>query len=459
MPCLARAASLATLLLAAAPAVAQDPAAAPAPGDAPAAAPPAAAAPAGDAPPTPPATATSTPTSTPPARAAEPLPPPPPPPPILGVEGTEGEGVSREPKVRKLQLSDIADLRIRVRLQPRLDGGDLVVAEDGRSYETGHDFYLRRVRLSFTGDVLKTLHYVVTLDGDRVSQAGRTNQVRVTDAAVEWRPLEAFQLRAGRAKLPITRIGLTSSARQLLVDRPVSMDVARGFLGDVNQANLLLHGRVGGGVFAWYAAAADGWNAKDALYGSAPGQTVHTSNPAVVLRAELAPPGFTEGHKSDAHLGAGRHLALGGNLVSQSGIEYQRTSAGNDPGGREDRQLAGVDLSGHLGRFTAQGEWYTWTVDSTTRGKVTSRGAYAQAGIFLAGGLEPAARVERYTEDVDRPDTSQLVTTAGLNWYLPDHSLKVQANWVHKKLDANATGALADQAAVNLYQLQLQLYL
>ena len=219
-----------------------------------------------------------------------------------GVEGTEGEVTAREPAVRKLQLSDFADLRIRVRVQPRIDAGDLVPSEDGRSYDLGHDTYLRRIRLSFTGDVLHALHYVVTLDGDRVSQAGRPNQVHVTDAALEWRPDEAFQLRFGRAKLPITRIGLTSSARQLLVDRPISIDAARGFLGDVNQANLLLHGRLGGGVLAWYAAAADGWNAQDALYGSSPGERVRTSTPAGVLRAELAPPGFTTGEAERAAL-------------------------------------------------------------------------------------------------------------------------------------------------------------
>jgi phosphate-selective porin O/P len=437
---LARAASLAALLLAARSPLAQEvPPAPPAP-------------PAGEAPAPAPAPEAPPPAAAPPAAG----------PPVAergsGVEGTEGEVTAREPVVRKLQLSDFADLRIRVRIQPRIDAGDLVPSEDGRSYDFGHDTYLRRVRLSFTGDVLHTLHYVVTLDGDRVSQAGRPNQVHLTDAALEWRPAEALQLRFGRAKLPITRIGLTSSARQLLVDRPVSMDAARGFLGDVNQANLLLHGRLGGGVLAWYAAAADGWNAQDALYGSSPGQTVRTSTPAGVLRAELAPPGFTEGHKADSHLGVGRHLVVGATLVGQHGIEYQRRDA-NDPGGRENRALWGVDLSGHAGPFTAQTEWVTGTVDSTTRGKVTTRGWYAQAGVYLPHGLEPAARVEEYDENVDLPESRQRIATGGLNWYARGHSLKLQANVVRKALDRNATGWLPDQDKVTLYQLQLQLYL
>jgi phosphate-selective porin len=211
-------------------------------------------------------------------------------------------------------------------------------------------------------------------------------------------------------------------------------------------------------VLAWYAAVADGWSAQDALYASGPGQTVRKSDLAGVLRAEVAPPAFTEQHKSDSHLGVGRHLVLGATLVTQQGISYQRRGA-SDPGGSEDRLLWGVDLSGHVGPFTAQAEWYEWKVESTTRGTVKPRGMYVQAGVYLPYGLEPAARFEHFTEDVGRPESRQLIFTGGLNWYLMGHGLKVQANYVHKALDRGATGWLPAQDKVNLYQLQLQLYL
>ncbi|HET9597763.1 MAG TPA: porin [Anaeromyxobacteraceae bacterium] len=372
-----------------------------------------------------------------------------------GVEGTEAEAPPREVTATKLRIGDIADMGFHVRLQPRLDYGDLVVSQDGKTYDREQDLYLRRVRFTVTGSALGQLHYVLTLAGDRVGQKNRPNAVTVTDAAVEWRAAEWFAMRVGRAKLPITRSGFTSSARQLLVDRPLSVDAARGLFDDVNQPNLLLRSRLLGGAVALYAAVADGWNGTGP-YSSSPGKTVRTSHPAVVARVELSPPGLTEAHKSDSHLGEGKHLTVGADAGLQEQIQY------GDATGKEDRRLVGVDLSSHVGPLTLQGEARWWEIRSvgSTRGTVKPYGVYGQAGYYIAPiGLEPVARYELYVEDSTKSGARQTVLTVGLNAYLHRHSAKLQLAWVHRAFEAHATGVLPGQDAADVAQAQVQLYL
>jgi phosphate-selective porin len=384
----------------------------------------------------------------PPAAATPGLPP-------EGVEGTEAEAPPREVAATKLRIGDVADMAFHLRLQPRIDYGDLITSADGTTYQREQDLYLRRVRFSVVGTVLGQLRYVLTVADDRVGQKNRPNAVNVTDAAVEWRPGEWFALRVGRAKLPITRSGLTSSARQLLVDRPLSVDAARGLFDDVNQPNLLVRSRLFGGAVALYAAVADGWSGTGP-YSSAPGKTVRTAHPAYVGRIELSPPGLTEAHKSDAHLGEGRHLTLGADAAMQQVIQY------GDVPGSEDRRLVGVDLSSHVGPLTLQAEARWWEIVSTvpSRGTVRPYGAYAQAGYYIAeAAIEPVARYELFVEDSTKAGARQTVLTVGLNAYLHRHAAKLQLAWVHRAFEAASSGHLPGADAADVVQAQTQLYL
>jgi phosphate-selective porin OprO/OprP len=372
------------------------------------------------------------------------------------VEGTEGEAQPREVMANRLRIGDIGDLGVRVRVQPRLDMGNLIKSRDGDVYETGHDLYLRRVRLSVTGSVLGSFRYVVTLAGDRLGQNGRPNQVTVSDAAVEWRPADEFSLRVGRAKLPLTRAGLTSSARQLFVERPLSVEAARGLYDGSNQPNVLVRSRLLDGAIVLYAAVADGWSTNAVIYSSGPVKTVRTSDPLVLGRIELSPPGMSERHKSDSHTGQGKHLTLGVDAAMQKNIEYTEAV------GQEDRRLVGVDLSSHVGPLTLQGEARWWEITSSipSHGTVRPYGVYGQAAYYLGVlGLEPCVRYELWVEDSARAGARQKVLTLGLNAYLQRHSAKLQAAWVHQTFEAAATGALPGADAADVLQVQAQLYL
>ena len=56
--------------------------------------------------------------------------------------------LGEESKGAKIQVTDESDLTIRIRLQPRVDSGDIIIkSKDGNSYVKDSDMYMRRVRL------------------------------------------------------------------------------------------------------------------------------------------------------------------------------------------------------------------------------------------------------------------------------------------------------------------------
>ena len=356
--------------------------------------------------------------------------------------------------------SNESDLNIRIRLQPRFDYGDLIKSKDGTSYDTESDLYMRRVRIEMGGSLLaKTIKYNLTLSADKWEQTGHTGSVGVLYSYVTWEADDAVNLTVGKSKLPYSRVSLTSSSKQLLIERPVSTEAAKKVFGKTDgyyQPKLAVNGKLFEGIAAYELAVADGWVNGDAVQ-SSPSRTVFKSNPLYVARVELSPPGWVEKSRSDAHLGKGRHLALGANYANQGGIEYSVASTDYAEG----RTLLGVDLSGHYNGFTGQFEYNAWKVDSDDPAVADTKpkGWYAQAGYFIDGlNIEPVARYEVYDQDSNSGNKKEKDTTVGLNWYGKGHSFKAGLNWVHTKYEDSASGKLANDDKKDVYQLQAQMY-
>ncbi len=356
----------------------------------------------------------------------------------------------------KVKISDDTDISFRVRLQPRIDMGDLIKSEDGKSNESEMDMYVRRVRLEIGGQLYTNLKYSLVFEADKngkfASSGSPTNEVKIQLANIDYKFQDAFAVRFGKAKLPYSRISLTSSSKQLIIERPVSTEAAKKLFDDYYQSHLMLHGKVAEGIFAYNLAVGDGWEPNSTITGTT---TVHKSDPLYITRLELSPPGWTEKDKSDAHLGQGRHLVLGVNYAGQKGIEYKTTTYG------EDRTLMGADISGHYEGFTAQVEYNEWQEKYTNPASKEKKpkGWYAQAGYFISGlNTEPVARYEVYDQDSNSSDKKEKTTTVGVNWYGKGHSLKVGLNWASTKYDKSASGYLANDDKKDVYQLQAQLY-
>src|SRR3972149_4792328 len=258
-----------------------------------------------------------------------------------GVAHAEGFLLGEEGKGITVKAAENTDLNVRIRLQPRFDAGDLIKSDETTptSYDGETDFYLRRIRLELGGHIVKNLRFNLTLEGDKNSKApGKSsNEVKVLYAYGDYKFADPFSIRFGKAKLPYSRVSLTSSSKHLLIERPFSTEDAKKLFDDYYQAHLLLHGKIAGGAAAYSLTGRPGGGPG----GGVNGKTVHKSGLLYVGRLEISPPGWVEKSQSDAHLGKGRHLTLGVNYAAQNGIEY----AGN--AFEEDRNLWGVDLSGH----------------------------------------------------------------------------------------------------------------
>ncbi|MBI5884965.1 MAG: hypothetical protein HZB85_00035 [Deltaproteobacteria bacterium] len=355
-----------------------------------------------------------------------------------------------------------SDMTFRVRLQPRLDYGDIIKSKDGKTYTSESDIYFRRARIEFGGDLVsRTIRYKVELSADKWEKAGTATTVSLYNAWALWQGSDAYNIIVGKEKLPYSRVSLTTDSQSLLIEGPVSAEDAKKVFGKTDayyQPKAGVRGRLLKGIIGYEVAFADGWSSGEVIH-AAPARTVYRSGILTVARVELSPPGLAEDKKSDAHLGQGSHLTLGINAARQGGIEYD-TAVAN----KETRTLRGLDLSGHYKGFTMQFEWNEWKIDSTDPGVsgITPRGWYAQAGWFIDSkglNIEPVGRYESYNQDSHSVGRGEVDTTVGLNWYLKGHSLKAGVNWVHTRYGGNAAGRLANDNSKDVLQVQAQLYL
>ncbi|MEK6758651.1 MAG: porin [Deltaproteobacteria bacterium] len=379
---------------------------------------------------------------------------------MAGVSPVSAENYFGEETKGITLTSNESDLNVRIRLQPRFDTGDIIKSKDGKSYRSDADLYMRRVRLEMGGNLLaKTIKYNLTLSADKWEQTAHAGTVSLLYSYVTWEADDALSFMVGKYKLPYSRVSLTSSSKQLLIERPVSSEAAKKVFGKTDayyQPKLSASGKLLEGVVAYEVAMADGWANGEAIQ-TAPARSVYRANPLYVARVELSPPGLAEKSKSDAHLGKGSHLTLGVNVANQSGIEY--TTATDEYS--EERTLLGADLSGHYNGLTAQFEYNAWEIDSEDPlvADIKPKGWYGQAGYYMAGlDIEPVARYEVYDQDTKSTDKNETDTTLGLNWYGKGHSLKVGANWVHSRYAGKATGSLANDNTKDTLQLQAQMY-
>lgn len=378
---------------------------------------------------------------------------------------------------------------IKVRAQTRLDAGDLLVGPGG-DYKTESDLFMRRVRLEVDKEYKnpplgKELDLDITLDADRFDQDFRDgrrrdpgNRLNLLYIYGDWTFVDQFGLKVGKHKLPFLRIELTSSARQLLIERPVVTGAAKDTFGDYKQPQINAHGKMAGGAVGYYFAYADGAANLDALEDldrdAASAQRRRWGN-AFIGRVEISPfglPGggaFTEKKKDDTGIGAGNHLTVGLDGGLQRDIRYATASV-SDAG--LDTSLISVDLAGRYrfgatGTLTGQMAYINFRRDFSYRGDERPQGGYIQAGYLLPwtlwrGSLEPAARYEVFEHDrIENEGESggrEKTYAIGLNHYLLKHSIKWSYNFVHTRFDRGVAEALNSRER-DMHQLMLQLYL
>jgi phosphate-selective porin OprO/OprP len=376
---------------------------------------------------------------------------------------------------------------IELRMQTRFDAGDLLVDSEGE-YETESDLFLRRVRLEVEKEfenlpIGQELELNLTFDADRAEQDFRggeredpSNRADLQYIYADWTIVGAFALKVGKHKLPFSRVSLTSSARQLLIERPASTELAKDSLGDYQQAQVQLHGDFLDDAIRYYLAYADGANNLDTLEdldSEADAVRERRWGNAYLGRIEISPLGFTgiprliEKRRDDTGIGDENHLTLGINAGIQDDIRYTTDSVEDASLGT---RLFGADLGGRyrlgtMGTLTGQAEYVTFKRDFNYRDDEEPDGYYGQLGYLLPatilrGWLEPALRYEVFDRDRIETEgergTKERTFTAGFNHYLAKHQLKWSYNFVHTRFDDGVAEAVNDGTR-NLHEVLLQL--
>lgn len=340
-------------------------------------------------------------------------------------------------KGASIKLNDEANLQMRIRIQPRMDIGDIYTDTAGKTVSES-DLYIRRARIEAAGSMTKELKYKFVLQGDKANQAGTSAGVNLKYALFDYKFADSASLLFGKTKLPYSRVSLTSSSEQLLVERPASTEAAKKHFGDYNQPILMLHGKAG--AFGYALATGDG--NKEA--------TTVESDPYYGARVTFAL--IPEKGQSDAHLGEGKHLVFGLHTGMQDGQKTIGTAISTD------RNLVGADVSFHTGGLTAQAEYNKMTESTTGAADKEPEGTYVQVGYFIPGiNIEPALRYEEYDNDSNATGKKDKITTAGFNYYLKGHSMKLGVNWVNTKLGSGNFVAGGDDTR-DVLQVQTQLY-
>src|SRR3989338_8884590 len=149
---------------------------------------------------------------------------------------------------------------------------DFSKGEDGKSNESEMDMYVRRIRLEIGGQLYTNLKYSLVFEADKngkfASTSGSpTNEIKIQTANIDYKFQDAFAVRFGKAKLPYSRVSLTSSSKQLIIERPVSTEAAKKLFDDYYQSHLMLHGKVAE-ILANNLALGDGWEPNSTINSS-----------------------------------------------------------------------------------------------------------------------------------------------------------------------------------------------
>ncbi|GAB6064969.1 OprO/OprP family phosphate-selective porin [Aquifex pyrophilus] len=363
------------------------------------------------------------------------------------IKKLEEKGVltSEEAKEIKKKSKFHPHLKVKIRLQPRIDAGDIYKEND--DYKTKSDFYLRRVRLEVSRTwkkipLGKKLKLNFTLKADKADRhydfkKGKKSyhapEAGVKYAYADWVIRDEFGIRFGIKKLPYSRVSLTSSSRQLLIERPFSTEDAKKWLGEYDNNHILFHGKIMKGVIRYMLAIGDGGSIEDEnkTGGSVSADTEFGN--LYAIRLEFSPPGFVEKKKDDTGIGEknkGNVISVGVSFAKNSNFDVTKDSRTYKD---EEGTVWGADIFGRFalgpGVLTAQAEYVHMEYDKLD---MKEKGWYIQGGYLFDlanfGKLEPAFRYEHVKYDYK--DKDKDIYTLGFNHYIKSHKVKWSYNAV-----------------------------
>lgn len=295
---------------------------------------------------------------------------------------------------------------------------------DGDDY----DFYLRRNRLTFSGQQSDLIGFYTTIEAANDSRAGRDDrEIYFRDAYVTLDFSDAARFIVGRFKNTFSRENLEACMDSLSLDRG---DISYTPFGGTRDSGAALWGNLADAAFQYRVMLADGRE----------GAFVPKSTPRITTRVHWSPldAEYEYGYLG-TYLGERRVFTLGAAYDYQSGVAY---SDYPNRTGLEDYRAWTVDAFFEyplrIGTVTASAAWFNFNLgnainaspDEALPFNTELTGYYAKAGYLLPGKLGPG-RVQAYLRYDDAEygltggELDRRLYTAGLNYLVDGQRFKL----------------------------------
>jgi hypothetical protein len=302
--------------------------------------------------------------------------------------------------------------------------------------ENIEDFFVRRARLLFHGQISSSLDIYFQVGQDNINSKVLKDDAgfRIKDAFINYRHTDGLQLVVGQFKVPFLRQNLQSGFNQLLVDRSLVTQLRPAVEGSRDEGGMIW-GNHGG--LQYRVALFDGSDQEDTATKSSLRGSARVSWNWFTPEPTYGLTGTTFGQKKILQ------------VAIQGDAQNGRLDARDDPGftteTRAYRNWAAdifydQPFGGGSSAVTFEGAWLERTDNYDTGGLDTRYldGWYAQAGYLIPGHLGPGrvqvdGRYERIHSDRGSVDTDLHARTFGFTWFVKGHDRKIQVDHIDSK--------------------------
>lgn len=317
------------------------------------------------------------------------------------------------------------------------------------------DFFLRRNRLTFTGQYNDYVGFYAQLEAGSDSKDGLDDrEVFYRDAYVTLDYSDAMRLIAGRFKQTFSRENLEACLEPLTLDRS---DISFTPFGGTRDTGVALWGNLADGAFQYRFMAADGRENDDVV----------TDSPRLTARVHWSPlePEYDYGYRG-TYLGTRTVFTVGVSYDTQADVAYGNFTTRSDVKDYEATTAdVFVEYPTSLGTFTASAAAFDYSVgdainddpDPSLPATTELEGYYVKGGYLLPdkvgpGRLQIFARHDEADYNLSDGTLDNNRTGVGFNYYLDGQKLKFTGEYMTVDFDVDhpLSAALRDHEQVTL---------
>ena len=295
-------------------------------------------------------------------------------------------------------------------LQVQAEFGD---RGDARFGTDNDRFYLRRARINATGKFLEEFDF--RIEGEFAGTLANTSGLRaqLTDAFITWNRYPEANIRVGQFKTPFGFEQLFSDPRLITIERSL--------VNDRLTQSRQLGAQVGGDLFEkrlTYSAGVFNGNGANNNFNDDDSFLSAARLTGVLWQGKLG--------------GQPAVWSLGGNVFSSEDTSVSSPDFGfpNNTFAGE-RLGTGFDTQLTAGRFDLWAEYLAVDWEPTSGRDIESDGWYVQASwFFIPNRLQAVLKAESFDAITDDRFEPVETGTAGVNWYLKGHDLKLLVNYL-----------------------------